>query len=81
MSEKLTQTFDDMEVLHKTVHSIEVHIDKEYQKLEIRMNPEKNNDISKELRFYMIDFLKNTPKNLKVEMQESFNDSDSEWFG
>jgi len=62
MSEKLTQTFDDMEVLHKTFHSIEVHIDKEYKKLEIRMNPEKNNDISKELRFYMIDFLKNAPK-------------------
>lgn len=58
LSKQLNEVFEHMEEIDISFKKIEVYIEQEYGRIERSINPEQNNDISKELKYYLANFLK-----------------------
>lgn len=58
LSKQLSNLYEHMDEIDATFVTIEAFVDKEYENIEKRVNPDLNNDISKELKYHMTSFLK-----------------------
>ncbi len=59
LSNKLEEVFEQMDEINSACQKIENFIQVESAQLEDLLNPEKDADIAKEIRFYMANCLKN----------------------
>ena len=72
LSQQLSNIFDHMDEINSSFKKIEAVIKKEYNSIETNINPENSRDVSKELQYYMIDFLKNIVKEFENKHISSF---------
>lgn len=62
LSRQLSGIFDHMDEINTSFKKIEIFIEQEYKNFEKAINPEKSSDVSKELEYYMVKFLRNLAK-------------------
>ena len=65
LSENLSNVFDHMDEANPSYIKIKKVIKTEYLKIQQKLNPENDEDISKELQHHFYDFVLNTLKSLK----------------
>jgi len=64
LSKKLEEVFEHMEKINESCQKIESCINQEHKRLELLINPDKDADISKEIKFYIANFLQNKAKKM-----------------
>jgi hypothetical protein len=65
LSKKLEEVFEHMDKISDSCRKIESCINQENKRLQLLINPDKDADISKEIKFYMVSFLKKITDNLE----------------
>ena len=64
LSHKLEEIFEHTDKINESCQKIESCVNQEYTRLELLINPDKDADISKEIKFYIANFLQNKAKKL-----------------
>ena len=64
LSKTLEEVFEHTDKINESCQKIESCVNQEYKRLELLINPDKNADISKEIKFYIANFLQNKAKKL-----------------
>jgi hypothetical protein len=64
LSKKLEEVFDHMDKINESCQTIESCVNQEHKRLQILINPSNDADISKEIKFYIANFLQNKAKKM-----------------
>lgn len=64
LSLKLGEVFEHMDMINESCQTIDAFVNKEYERLQILINPDNDADISKEIQFYIANFLQKKAKKL-----------------
>lgn len=65
LSQELAEIFEHMDEINQAFSKIEAFVEQEYKNIETSINSEKSSDVSKELQYYMADFLKSLLKSFE----------------
>lgn len=67
LSQQLSGIFERMDEINMSFEKIEACIEQEYKNIEQSINPEKSRDVSKELQYYMANFLHTLAKDYETK--------------
>lgn len=67
LSQQLSSIFDHIDDINSSLSRIEAYARRKYEEIEKEINPDSNDDVSKELRYHMAHFLHNLAKDYETK--------------
>lgn len=71
ISEKLSATFDNMDAINSAYLKIETIIIEEHNALQKRLNPDNDNEVSREINHYLLSCIKKLFQNVQPNNYEN----------